>query len=613
MIRSCLLAFGLFLSFGAIAQNQSIFFVNGIQNTRKDASESARIIQERLSASTTRSAPSKKVFSVSYIWNPIGFDGSENGCDSCQDVEELFIQKTSEEHFAADFQKLTHSFRSPATLDIEAAKRVKAFYDDLTPGNNTLETNGTVNDSVLSPTKTALDVILAKLKNGKEKKIFVAHSQGNLLINLAWAAFVAEKGQDADNWVRFVNVANTSRLSIHNLNLTHAKDAALFSNATDTFDKDVSLEKLPSAGRNWNRTTPECANAACDFKIMAPTFEGVDGTTGTFDHAFIETYLSTTTLLPTPISPEISFSSGKTAFFDRFEDLIYAAATSLDEVNCGAISSPSVIGQQGPLYSATTGQLMRFTAIPKEKPGYPYGHYTWTTSDGGEGGGPTPEFSRTFMSSGQFTVTVTPILSDGTRCTLAAASSSVSVSLPKYSKISNAGALLADSASAGYGSNDWGCLRDNDNNYMYEIKMPNGARAASRRFTNYTNTTALQKYINYGAYAYVTQAEIDSPDNALSYVRMAQSSRWCGRSNWDLTGIATWSFPYRMVNADEISIWSTYQDGGFYCPYGGCDGYTGPPMSVYSQFGPIPFWPQWGFYNAVRSGPLGVILSSPPQ
>ena len=334
----------------------------------------------------------------------------------------------------------------------------------------------------------------------------VAHSQGNFLLEAAYALLLTE-GYANTSRIQAVGIAAISQTPINGRYITISQDNAIYTlqplntsvikdlNYAPAIPNSIACaQNLPciaDIGKGQNprllATVTGSAQIPYDIasKIAAYGYQIPEDKRALL-HELVEVYLN---------DKIKDTNSGKT-IPATIVGLISNAYETLLEKNCGNISSPSVVNQQGPGYTATAGQSTRFVATPVPKPGYPYGHYTWTTSDGGEGGGPTPEFSRTFMSSGQFTVTVTPILSDGTRCTLAAASSSVSVSLPKYSKISNAGALLADSASAGYGSNDWGCLRDNDNNYMYEIKMPNGARAASRRFTNYTHTTALQKYIN---------------------------------------------------------------------------------------------------------------------
>lgn len=341
--KRLLLTLALVSFFGSALADVRIYYVNGIFNTRAEVKKNAQEIASKLNASTNRTGLDKVTFQAKYIYNPIGFAGTSSGCGLplCQDKKELFIEKTSEEHYSGDFRRILSPHNSSTVLDRVAATAIKVqYFNDLTPGNNSLETNGGISDANMESTRQVLDRIVSVLRS-TEKKIFVAHSQGNLLINLAWAAYVSEAGQPAGDRVRFVNVANTSLFSINGLNLTHAKDAALFSAATDTFDKDLSLETLPSLFGIWNRTTPRCSNSACNFTLAVPTFGGVDGLPGVLDHEFLKGYLSAVQL-PIVVDPQgITFTPGKTSFIDRFEDLVYAAAKSLDIV--GGETATSVV------------------------------------------------------------------------------------------------------------------------------------------------------------------------------------------------------------------------------------------------------------------------------
>ena len=95
--------------------------------------------------------------------------------------------------------------------------------------------------------------------------------------------------------------------------------------------------------------------------------------------------------------------------------------------NCGSITSPSVVAQQGPSYTVTAGQSTRFTATARPKDGYPFNSYRWKTSEGVEVLSTIEQANITFTTAGSGSVTVTPVLQDGTVCTLSAATSSVTV------------------------------------------------------------------------------------------------------------------------------------------------------------------------------------------
>ncbi len=332
----------IFLSMSALAADVNIIYVNGIQNTLAAARDSRQSIANILSTSKIHTGSDLRHFSVTLVWNPIGWNGTEEGCDLCQDKEELFLLKTAEELFSDDFQKIVIPYNQSKYISKDAAVRVKAYLDDMTPGNNSLESNKKINDADMVMTQDAIQGIVTETKR-LGSAVIVAHSQGNLLANLAWASYASELGADVAGKMIIINVANTSLFSVNSLNLTHGRDAALFSAATDKFDIDVSLETLPSQGKNWNRTTPSCNNSACNFILAPPTFAGVDNTGGLLDHAFVDTYLSSVNLPTILVDNGIKFSSDFTAFRDRFEDLVYTAAFSLETRSVSYSISPKIV------------------------------------------------------------------------------------------------------------------------------------------------------------------------------------------------------------------------------------------------------------------------------
>lgn len=309
----------------------AIFFVNGIQNTLEEAKESAEAVKNLLDISNNRSGIDKRAFTVDLIYNPIGYyrsvpSGSASSTDGNfrQDIIELFLEKTAEEHFSADFQRLiySHTNASSRAPDKAAAVRVVSYIDNFLPGSNYIEANGLAVEADFSATKDVIDSLTSKLESN-DRSIVVAHSQGNLIANLAWAKFVATSIKDVRRTVRVINVANTSRFSVNSLNLTHYGDNALY-----------ALKILPSASiPDWVRTTPLCVNSACDFRLAAPTmyYEGAG-------HGFVDTYLSdaNTTVIA---ANDVQFMAGNNRFADRFEDLVYTAAESLDKSRANGVSA----------------------------------------------------------------------------------------------------------------------------------------------------------------------------------------------------------------------------------------------------------------------------------
>ena len=329
----------------SLAQTTNVIYVNGIQNTLEDAAETNEKIRSTLSASQNYTGTARRIFSVTAVWNPIGWNGTADGSDLAQDKMELFLLKTAEEMYGADFRRILAPHNQSRVVDSAAAGRVAAYLDDMTPGSNSLETRGSITDANMARTQTAIQQLIARVQR-LQSAVIVAHSQGNLLANLAYARLAATQGSNVYRSVRIVNVANTSEFSVSGLNMTHEGDAALFTAATAAALADQSLQTVPSRGRNWTRTTPSCAsNGACNFTLAAATLARPTSNIPnqsvvdeTLDHSIVETYLSTATV---PVTNEqgVSFSTTATRFVDRFEDFVYAAAYSLSLSQTTGISA----------------------------------------------------------------------------------------------------------------------------------------------------------------------------------------------------------------------------------------------------------------------------------
>lgn len=314
-------------STNAFSQTTRVVFVNGIQNTLLAASESRINLKSLLDESRNHSG-SKVEFEVHLVYNPTGLgSSSESGwtnCELCQELKELFIMKTSEEHYSEDFSKLLAPHNASNEVDHAAAIRVNdGFVSDLTPGNNDLELEGKITDSLMSPNFLVINRVVNEI-NSSNGAIVVPHSQGNLLVNMAYAKLIAEYGASAAKKVRVVNVANTTRFSISSLSITNENDAALFSGI---FYPESSLQTLATR-KGWKRTTPDCHNALCQFKVALPTFSEINGG-DSLRHGFVTTYQSEIDVSREIIPQGVAYSNAHHAR-DRLEDLIYAAKRSLD-------------------------------------------------------------------------------------------------------------------------------------------------------------------------------------------------------------------------------------------------------------------------------------------
>lgn len=390
--------FQIFISHTATAQT-NVVYINGIQNTITEADDTRRIIRDILNNSPNHSG-NRRNFSVTNVWNPMGWRGDSAGSDLSQDLMELFLLKTAEENFAADFLQLVRLNNNRASIDRNVAARVNAYVDDMTPGNNSIETNGSITDADMSVTRQAVLNLVTRIKAVGGTVILIAHSQGNLIANLAYAR-LASDGFDLPNKLRIINIANTSEFSASGLNFTHAGDAAIFSGATATLLKDQSLETLPSQFSNWNRTTPRCANTACNFTVAPATFNSsstdipnqsfVDET---LDHSIVETYLSTANLT-SRLEQGIIFSTNANRFIDRFEDFVYNAAARLTPPTASiAVVTPT----------PTAGNSVIFQPNITSSPNGGVTEYKWYFGDGTVQMGTASQITHTYKVADTYTV-----------------------------------------------------------------------------------------------------------------------------------------------------------------------------------------------------------------
>lgn len=102
-----------------------------------------------------------------------------------------------------------------------------------------------------------------------------------------------------------------------------------------------------------------------------------------------------------------------------------------------------------------------------------------------------------------------------------------------YSKISNSGALLADSAVLGTGATNWACTRDNKTGLIWEVKTNNGGlRDKDNRYSWYNPNSATNGgfagYQNRGRCTGGISCDTDS------YVKAVNTQKLCGFSDWKM-------------------------------------------------------------------------------
>jgi len=320
-----------------------VVFVNGIRNTPEQALNSMLRLRARLAETPTRGPTQRRPFIVAdHVYNPTGAGSVETNTAAgfIEDSKEVFLLKTAEECFRADFAAIAVPHTEPTrATNLAAANRVKDYLDNMVPGTGGLEcgNNGLaalrlVSNEDMEGFKQAALAIVERVKRF-DATIVVAHSQGNLAAHLAYAALVAEMGSAANQRMRVVNVANPSALSAHGLDVTLATDRVV--NAVKSTPLALSL---PTLGGSLWRSTPDCrVPDVCDFSIGTALLAGGSGYGDLLRHSFIDTYLSTfhAELGIGAQASGIAYTPGHTAFADRLVDTVYAAAQSLRPLGAG--------------------------------------------------------------------------------------------------------------------------------------------------------------------------------------------------------------------------------------------------------------------------------------
>lgn len=306
----------------AAAPAQPVIYINNAAVTLARAHENLLALDAVLQASRNHSAE-PQTFALTLVYNPIGWSGQTLGDTARhEDAQEIFLLKTAEEHYAADMAQLVlpHDARS-ANLDTAAAARVKAHLDDMTPGGNSLESSGAVTDAQMAATQAATRALSAHMA-AQPGSIVVAHGEGNLLANLAWADRVSQVGNAIATEARIVHVGNAASVAVNRLDLTHAGDRDI--------NQTLPQLAIPRPKKGWagaTRTTPVRDGGYCAFSHAEPTFAAAKRAGPNSQWAGF--YLSETPL-PTVNQPwGVTYTVGAVAARDRLEDLVYAAVASL--------------------------------------------------------------------------------------------------------------------------------------------------------------------------------------------------------------------------------------------------------------------------------------------
>lgn len=179
--------------------------------------------------------------------------------------------------------------------------------------------------------------------------------------------------------------------------------------------------------------------------------------------------------------------------------------------------------------------------------------------------GTTLTFTHTYVTSGTYTYSATAYDSGNTSSTAIAKSVTVSATTSSastttgYTKISNTGAALPDTAVLGSGANDWACTKDNSTGLIWEVKTDDGElRDKDWRYSWYDPDASTN-----GGFAGYQNAD-GHPDvcygsncDTYAYKNTVNSKGLCGKNDW------------RLPTKDELMKLVVCSDGKYNAD-GGC-------------------------------------------
>ncbi len=161
--------------------------------------------------------------------------------------------------------------------------------------------------------------------------------------------------------------------------------------------------------------------------------------------------------------------------------------------------------------------------------------------------GETLSFSHTFTAAGSYTFNATAYDSEDANSNIISQNVTVSKPAPVvvtpapvvtkktgYTKISNSGAALSDSAKLGSGSNEWACTKDNKTGLIWEVKTDdNGLRDKDWYYSWYepdaSKNGGFEGYKNY----YPNGCK-GSECDTFAYTNAVNKQSLCGATDWRL-------------------------------------------------------------------------------
>lgn len=400
--------------------NLDVFYLNGIANSQEDVSKSIAALRQAL-APLTGNLPVKRLYNPTGSWagssatrgclasnfsgtliipfaditqtaainsgsTPSSVPGSvsikeklEPGKCALSDLGELSASKINEERYGNVFSRQLVVGNSPQTY----------FSGMQTEAQNLITDYFTYEKTIIDVMSKQVAAALKASATANRKVLLIAHSQGNLIANLAWIRLVATLPVADLRNIRILNVANTSQYSVHGEDVTH--------------NLDIEIGNLlPALGLKNFRNTSVCpgiaefgGNNICAFRVVLPTYVAIPNSLSSWDnHNFIAAYLSD---MPVTRVSDNQATSFKQAVVASAERLLRGMGAIPNAMPVARFTTSAT--------SAAVGSAISFNASTSTDSDGSIASYAWSFGDGATATGVSA--SRAYAGVGSYTVTLT--------------------------------------------------------------------------------------------------------------------------------------------------------------------------------------------------------------
>jgi hypothetical protein len=164
-----------------------------------------------------------------------------------------------------------------------------------------------------------------------------------------------------------------------------------------------------------------------------------------------------------------------------------------------------------------------------------------------------------------------------------------------YTKISNSGSVLPDTATLGSGANDWACTKDNNTGLTWEVKTDDGGL----RDKDWTYSWYKPSGDNGGNSGYTDDTTIKAPNcstknncNTDAFTNAVNTQGLCGKNDW------------RMPTKDELKGLLVCSDGK-YDTDGSCTNYISVVQPIINTTYFPNTLPEWYWSSSPVAGDRG--------